>query len=87
MPIRVFPPHYQLVYISFDISSFSVISYGGKVLNFRLALHFVAQKMGTLQESPCGKRARNLVFREKRYIFAAISNEDRFDCLQPLQKC
>ena len=27
MPIRVFPPHYQLVYISFDISSFSVISY------------------------------------------------------------
>lgn len=27
MPIRVFPPHYQLVYISFDISSFSLISY------------------------------------------------------------
>ena len=27
MPIRVFPPHYQLVYINFDISSFSVISY------------------------------------------------------------
>ena len=27
MPICVFPPHYQLVYISFDISSFSVISY------------------------------------------------------------
>ena len=30
MPIRVFPPHYQLVYISFDISSFSVISYRPK---------------------------------------------------------
>jgi len=29
MPIRVFPPHYQLVYISFDISSFSLISYKG----------------------------------------------------------
>ena len=27
MLIYVFPPHYQLVYISFDISSFSVISY------------------------------------------------------------
>ena len=27
MQIRVFPPHYQLVYISFDISSFSLISY------------------------------------------------------------
>ena len=30
MQIRVFPPHYQLVYISFDISSFSVISYRAK---------------------------------------------------------
>lgn len=29
MLIRVFPPHYQLVYINFDISSFSLISYGG----------------------------------------------------------
>ena len=27
MLIRVFPPHYQLVYINFDISSFSLISY------------------------------------------------------------
>ena len=27
MLIRVFPPHYQLVYINFDISSFSMISY------------------------------------------------------------
>ena len=27
MLIYVFPPHYQLVYISFDISSFSLISY------------------------------------------------------------
>ena len=30
MPIRVFPPHYQLVYINFDISSFSLISYTSK---------------------------------------------------------
>lgn len=30
MPIRVFPPHYQLVYINFDISSFSLISYEEK---------------------------------------------------------
>ena len=30
MPIRVFPPHYQLVYINFDISSFSLISYFSK---------------------------------------------------------
>ena len=28
MLIYVFPPHYQLVYINFDISSFSLISYG-----------------------------------------------------------
>ena len=27
MPIRVFPAHYQLVYINFDISFFSLISY------------------------------------------------------------
>ena len=31
MLIRVFPPHYQLVYINFDISSFSLISYIAKV--------------------------------------------------------
>ena len=30
MLICAFPPHYQLVYISFDISSFSVISYAVK---------------------------------------------------------
>lgn len=30
MLIRVFPPHYQLVYINFDISSFSLISYIAK---------------------------------------------------------
>jgi len=34
MPIRVFPPHYQLVYINFDISSFSLISYGKKRYGF-----------------------------------------------------
>lgn len=27
MQISAFPPHYQLVYINIDISSFSVISY------------------------------------------------------------
>ena len=32
MPIRVFPPHYQLVYINFDISSFSLISYNQTVV-------------------------------------------------------
>ena len=31
MLICAFPPHYQLVYISFDISSFSLISYDVKV--------------------------------------------------------
>ncbi len=30
MLICVFPPHYQLVYINFDISSFSLISYERK---------------------------------------------------------
>ena len=30
MLIYVFPPHYQLVYINFDISSFSLISYKQK---------------------------------------------------------
>ena len=33
MPIRVFPPHYQLVYINFDISSFSLISYSVICIN------------------------------------------------------
>ena len=35
MPIRVFPPHYQLVYINFDISSFSLISYAVIVKRLR----------------------------------------------------
>ena len=39
MPIRVFPPHYQLVYINFDISSFSLISYKpiGRLLHCKRA--------------------------------------------------
>lgn len=37
MPIRVFPPHYQLVYINFDISSFSLISYTYKSWLIRVA--------------------------------------------------
>ena len=35
MLIYVFPPHYQLVYINFDISSFSAISYVVIVLPLR----------------------------------------------------
>ena len=35
MLIRVFPTHYQLVYINFDISSFSLISYLVKVLRLQ----------------------------------------------------
>ena len=35
MLICAFPPHYQLVYISFDISSFSLISYNTFVLSLR----------------------------------------------------
>ena len=35
MLIYVFPPHYQLVYINFDISSFSLISYGVIILSLR----------------------------------------------------
>ena len=35
MLIRVFLPHYQLVYINFDISSFSLISYDGTILRSR----------------------------------------------------
>jgi len=46
---------FLLLYL-LQIYGFSM-SYGGKVLNFRLALHFVALKMGTQLESPCGKRA------------------------------
>ena len=34
MLIRVFPPHYQLVYSNFDLSSFSLISY--RVVNISL---------------------------------------------------
>ena len=35
MLIYVFPPHYQLVYINFDISSFSLISYIVKALRLQ----------------------------------------------------
>ena len=35
MLIRVFPRHYQLVYINFDISSFSLISYIAKPIVLR----------------------------------------------------
>ena len=44
MPIRVFPPHYQLVYISFDISSFSVISYPTICMLFPHDLHAFAKR-------------------------------------------
>ena len=38
MLIRVFPPHYQLVYINFDISSFSLISYDAMVADIRYSV-------------------------------------------------
>ena len=34
MLICAFPPHYQSVYINFDISSFSLISYEGIMTTF-----------------------------------------------------
>ena len=44
MPIRVFPPHYQLVYINFDISFFSLISYRAICMLLQDDLHaFPAQ--------------------------------------------
>ena len=39
MLIRVFPPHYQLVYINIDIPSFSVISYFATYMQIQLYLH------------------------------------------------
>lgn len=44
MPIRVFPPHYQLVYINFDISSFSLISYYMKLKFVLLDWNFRMEK-------------------------------------------
>ena len=44
MLIRVFPPHYQLVYINFDISSFSLISYTLKWVKLHGDLRQVATR-------------------------------------------
>lgn len=44
MPIRVFPPHYQLVYISFDISSFSVISYMKSIALSTIFIVFLSER-------------------------------------------
>ena len=44
MPIRVFPPHYQLVYISFDISSFSLISYTSKQSSLHIEKYFFTRR-------------------------------------------
>ena len=39
MLICAFHPHYQLVYINFDISSFSLISYDVTYMQIQLYLH------------------------------------------------
>ena len=45
MQIRAFPPHYQLVYINIDISSFSLISYPAKAAVLRRkSVGFALQK-------------------------------------------
>lgn len=43
MLICAFPPHYQLVYISFDISSFSVISYALKAMRLHSKSNAIAK--------------------------------------------
>ena len=72
MPIRVFPPHYQLVYINFDISSFSLISY-------MLKAALLDCKNGSFAEQKDDDGARNIAYMRikvfvlqcKRYGFVA----------------
>ena len=56
MPIRVFPPHYQLVYINFDISSFSLISYLLR-LAYLLVETLVSTSRDTEEQPICASKA------------------------------
>jgi hypothetical protein len=63
------------------------MSYDGKASTFWTSVD-AAREEKRRSYLACAKyRANHLVFCRKVFIFAAISNEDRFDCLQPLQKC
>ena len=60
MLIYVFPPHYQLVYISFDISSFSVISYYVIWLKSHSNLHQITLQSASNHTPICVRTAWNL---------------------------
>jgi hypothetical protein len=63
------------------------MSYDGKASTFWTSVD-AAREEKRHRYLACAKyRANHLVFCGKVFIFATISNEDRFDCLQPLQKC
>ena len=72
MLICAFPPHYQLVYINFDISSFSLISY-------MLKAALLDCKNGSFAEQKDDDGARNIAYMRikvfvlqcKRYGFVA----------------
>ena len=72
MLIRVFPPHYQLVYISFDISSFSVISYSSKVpLLHGKSDCFASQNSRFCIAKPKGSLFNKTIFTKTRWFFCA----------------
>ena len=65
MSICVFPPHYQLVYINFDISSFSLISYMLKFSYIRKYISLYTQQ----------KEARNIA--PELYNYRRMNPEQR----------
>ena len=72
MPIRVFPPHYQLVYISFDISSFSVISYILKQALLQCKTAVFANYLDYIDvEIVCKIRRKTLILPYKQAVFVA----------------
>jgi len=61
MQIRAFPPHYQLVYINFDISSFSVISYVVICIKLHCNMTQIAVSSESSYRAICVKLQRHLM--------------------------
>ena len=75
MQIRAFPPHYQLVYINIDISSFSLISYIAKVWFLFFECCVVAICLECYRNPSAAfwqsvRSRRGLIYRARIYIFA-----------------
>ena len=60
MQIASFLPHYQLVCISFDISSFSLISYRAICMLLQDNLHAFPVQFLTIFKGFCGQMCENI---------------------------